>query len=445
MSDDDGAQVITTLGPGADFRHDYDYLAGYQERSDQALHRLTEFRRHHTDASRQEIKEGVAKHLDSLRGCLFKSPYYRQILRASGLSPRDLRSVDDLTYFPMLERNILGQYWRKIPVIDEDSPSFQDAALVRSSGSTGAPIQIVRDGYDLVHMWTMLRYWATVADVSLPPAPVVVLLCELPSGLEYHSRLPTLGGGTLYRISTRQPRPLKRLLRADPDVLFSDPAGLHWLLGHSDIPSPLITLSSAQYLAPTTGRQITQRLGAPVINYYSSSETGPIAWECLCCPGKFHVLLPDVWVESVESELVVTRLRPSLVPLLRYRMGDAGQVDFDRCDCGYRGYTITGFSGRRACHFIRPDGDKMDAWKFARLFKHRALDGFRLIQIDESEFRLKIVQSAGAKDDEERLHKELMASLQRLGWQRPKVVVEYVKALDVQGPKPRPFCRRLEA
>jgi phenylacetate-CoA ligase len=444
MSDAAGTQIVSTLGPGADFRHDYEYLAGYQQRSDRALDRLLKFRRRFAEGSEQAIKQGVDAHLEPLRTRLIESPYYRRVLRQRGLSPRDLRSVDDLTAFPTLDRSTLGANWREIPVVDEDARSYRDAALVRSSGSTGAPIQVVRDGYDLVHMWTMLRFWSAVADAALPQSPIVVLLCDLPSGLEYESRLPTLDDGTLYRISTRQPRPLERLLRADPDVIFSDPAGLHWLLGQDDLPRPHLALSSAQHLGSPLRERLRSRLGCEVINYYSASESGPIAWECLEHSGRFHVLLPDVWVESVDGELVITRLRPSLVPLLRYRMGDAGRVDFDACKCGYRGWTIEAFSGRRACDFIRPDGQKVDAWGLSRLFKHRALDGFRLTQVERRIFRVELCAAQCADGQDERLRQEVSDSLVRLGWDEPRVSVEYVESLDARGGKPRAFCCEVE-
>ena len=437
MSYAGGAQGISTVGPGADFRHDYEYLATYGERSDRALCRLLDFRRQHTESDRREMTAGVEDHLDTLASRLFGSPYYRRILHRRGLSPRDLVSMKDLEGFPMLDRTTLGKMWRQLPVVDEESPSYQDAVLVRSSGSTGSPIQVVRDGYDLVHMWTMVRFWAQITGVELPKSPMVVLLCDLPSGLEYQSRLPTLGDGTLVRISTRQPEPRRRLLEADVDVLFSDPAGLHWLLSEEEVPRPRLVLSSAQYLSAQMRRELEDRVRAPVINYYASSETGPIAWECLQSLGKFHVLVPDMWVESVKEELVVTRLRPSIVPLLRYRMGDGGQVAFDACRCGYRGWTIRDFDGRRMCRFLRPDGQLVDAWKLARLFKHRALDGFRLTQLREECFRLELVGSGEV--GETSMGGELARLLRRLGWPDPQIELEYVDELEVRGTKPEPF------
>ncbi len=117
-----------------------------------------------------------------------------------------------------------------------------------------------------------------------------------------------------------------------------------------------------------------------MVNYYATTETGPIAWECLLSPGLFHVLLPDVWVESLRDELLVTRLRPGAWPLLRYRTGDAGRVVEAACPCGFDGPSLTGFTGRRACLFSRPDGTAVDAWQLAWLFKQHPLRSFSLVQ-----------------------------------------------------------------
>jgi hypothetical protein len=161
-------------------------------------------------------------------------------------------------------------------------------------------------------------------------------------------------------------------------VLFSDPEGLAWLAAQDAPPRPRLLLTSAAYLAPVQRSQLQERFGVPIINYYSSTETGPIAWECLLVAGRFHVLLPEVWVESVAGELVVTRLRPSVQPVLRYRTGDAGRVSPDACACGYHGLTITGFTGRSACSFRRPDGLEVDAWRLAVVLKYSRLRVFRL-------------------------------------------------------------------
>ena len=189
--------------------------------------------------------------------------------------------------------------------------------------------------------------------------------------------------------------------------------------------------------------RLAARLDVPVLNYYSCAETGPIAWECLAAPGRFHALLPDVFVESVAGELVITRLRASVLPLLRYRTGDAGEVESDSCRCGYRGFSILGLTGRSACSFTTPDGRAVDAWRLAWVFQHHPLDGFRLTQEAAEAFRLETTGDppGGAA----RLVERLRETLGALGW--PAVHVEHARVPReaLAAAKPEAFVDRSRA
>jgi phenylacetate-CoA ligase len=195
------------------------------------------------------------------------------------------------------------------------------------------------------------------------------------------------------------------------------------------------------HLSPSLRQRAERALGAPVIDYYSSAETGPIAWECRQHAGRFHVLLPDVWVEAVDGELVVTRLRDSVLPLLRYRMGDAGEVGEEDCRCGYRGPTIHGLVGRRSCSFLTPEGGEVDAWQLAWAFQHHPLDGFRLSQQTRSGFRLELPHDI-SEASVEGLLPRLRRSLQALGWTEPRIEWRRVPAGTLAAAKPEPFMRR---
>ena len=386
------------------------------------------------------LRASIDRRLRQLGASLVRSPYYLEALRAAALSPRDLRSTYDLARFPALARETLQARWADLPAFDPEAAEAQELVTVASSGSTGDPVTVVKDGYDCLHMWAVLRFWTEWAGVALPPRPRVALLCSLGSGLEYSVRLPLLADGALHRISLSRPLPLERLRRARPSVLFSDPAGLHWLAGQRDLPPVRIVLTSAQHFSPGQREELRRALPVPVINYYATTETGPLAWECLDAAGRFHVLLPDVWVESVGGEIVVTRLRRSALPLLRYRTGDGGRVLRDDCACGYRGWSITGFTGRRECAFLRPDGRTADAWQLAWLFKHYPLRGFRLTQRGPERFELEVAvgeDRVRLKD----LRDRLRAALRVHGWERPAITLRVRPGIETRGEKPEPFRR----
>lgn len=388
-----------------------------------------------TDVQRALLEARLAP----LRDALFLSPFWRRKLGAGGFSPRDLRSLEDLRHFPFLTREELAAAGDEVLALgegDEESPEARGLVEVRSSGTTGAPLATWRDGFEAVKKVATLRFWLARLGVTLPPRPRSVLLCTLPGRIEYSVRLPLLYDGALHRVSALKEGALAKLRRARPDVIFSDPAGLHWLAAQESPPVPRLLLTSAQHFSPAQREALAAVVPAPVLNYYSTAETGPIAWECPSALGRFHLLVPEVLVESVSGELVVTRLTPGIVPLLRYRTGDRGEVEVGTCACGVRAPSITGFVGRRSCRFARPDGETVDAWRLEPVFKHLALSAFRLTQESVSAFLLEVVPREGAAF--EGLAAVVAEALRRLGFPDPHVRVAALPA----GPepvKPEPF------
>ncbi len=377
----------------------------------------------------------VAARLATLRRRLWRVPYWTARLRALGGSPEDLSSLDDLRHLPVLDRDAYARAWTTM--FDHDGDPGLHVAT--SSGTSGQALLVVRSGYDGVHTWAVIRFWIEHLGVVLPERPRLVLLCALPGGLEYSVRAPQLGGGALHRVSTVRPGAAQRLARVRPAVLSTDPAGLHWLLSHGNAaataPRAQLVLSSAQHLAPSLRAAATAALAAPLVNYFATTETGPIAWECLREPGRFHVLHPDVFVEAVDGELVVTRLRDSPLPLLRYATGDRGEVVDGVCSCGVRGRSLIGFTGRHPCVFLAPDGHEVDAWALSWLFKDLPLVRFELAQVGRERFELRL--GGEVPMGAELLALRLRRTLVRLGFARPEIVTTRTELPAAA--KPRPF------
>jgi phenylacetate-CoA ligase len=382
-----------------------------------------------------QARRNLEERLEWLRGALSQSPFYARRLREAGMHPGDLGSLEDLRYLPTLERSELARHWDAVPMLP---PEHAECVVVKSSGTTGDPVNVVRDRRDCLHMWAVLRFLTERAGAVLPPRPRVVLLDALPGGLEYSVRLPILRDGALHRISVLRADARERLCRVRPAVVFSDPEGLRWLVEQQGVPVPQLLLTSAQHLSTELRSALASAVPAPVLNYYATTETGPLAWECLTQTGRFHVLAPDVWLEPGLEEVVVTRLRPSVLPLLRYRPGDTGTVRRDACPCGFHGWTLEGFGGRGACHFLAPGGRAVDAWQLAWVFKHHALRAFRLTQVETGRFELELAGAAETEVDP--LCERLTAALRNLGWAEPRVSVRHVEpSVLAAGAKPLPF------
>ena len=107
-------------------------------------------------------------------------------------------------------------------------------------------------------------------------------------------------------------------------------------------------------------------IGVPSLSSYSAAELGPIAFECSKYQGYFHIAHTNVIVEcdnqltasfdgALLGRLLVTHLHSHATPIIRYDIGDFGQVE-SRCRCGHDGPTISNIFGRGK-HFLRhPNG-----------------------------------------------------------------------------------------
>lgn len=107
-------------------------------------------------------------------------------------------------------------------------------------------------------------------------------------------------------------------------------------------------------------------IGVRSLSNYSAGEIGPIAFECVKQQGHFHVAHSNVVVECDHQvtasfngaslgRLLITHLHSYATPIIRYDIGDFGQLH-QRCPCGHDGPTISSVFGRGK-HFLRhPSG-----------------------------------------------------------------------------------------
>jgi phenylacetate-CoA ligase len=385
------------------------------------------------EASPERWRELVHAQLPGVRAGLWASPFWRDALRRRGGAPSDLGSIDDLAHWPTLDRQTWAGCWADLVI----SPADPSLTIERSSGSTGAPVPVPRDAADRAYPWAVLEFLARMHGVCLPRIPRVALVDDLPLARSACIDDPLLGG-LRWRVATREPDAAQRLRAIAPDVIFTDPAGLGWLLDHP-LPSTRITISSAQHLGPWLRSAYGLGAQGPLIDLISTTETGPIAWSCPRVHDRFHVLSPDVLVESDDrGQLRVSRLRAGATALLLLEIGDRGRVAWIDCACGCRGPTIIRFEGRHPSWFRRPDGSRVDAWALAPLFRWEGVDRFVVHQVAFDRFEVATTTRST------RLHTRLEEALRTLGFEAPNVCFAADRA-PVAGTKATPFRSSIAA
>lgn len=93
-------------------------------------------------------------------------------------------------------------------------------------------------------------------------------------------------------------------------------------------------------------KEIQKAFGLKMINEYGATESGIIAFECTS--GNMHINMEGVFVEEINSEILVTNLQMTSFPIIRYRLGDYIKLASrdKKCSCGLNHRIIDEVTGR---------------------------------------------------------------------------------------------------
>lgn len=146
---------------------------------------------------------------------------------------------------------------------------------------------------------------------------------------------------------------------------------------------PKAMLSSATALLPGVQRELEAHFQCPVIDYYSMTESGPIA---VAVDGGHQLLPHDLYVEILtpegalcrpgeRGEITLTGGRNPYFPLLRYRTGDWASLDLSG-----EAPLLVGIEGRPPVVFRTADGRSINNVDVTWALRDLPLTRFRLHQ-----------------------------------------------------------------
>ena len=188
-------------------------------------------------------------------------------------------------------------------------------------------------------------------------------------------------------------------------------------------------------------------IGVSSLSNYSAGEIGPIAFECSKYQGYFHVAHTNVIVECDDQltasfndaslgRLLITHLHSYATPIIRYDVGDFGQVE-NCCRCGHDGPTISNIYGRGK-HFLRhPDGTMIPFYLSTRLLLETV--SFKECRVRQTEIDSITVEIGGRESitaKEEANLKKLIVKATDAAF---KISIKSVKQIDWSGNPKRLF------
>ncbi len=356
-------------------------------------------------ADMQEVQRTKLK--DLLKYVYRSNKYYRNVLDRQGI---DVDRVDDPGVF------------RRIPLLTKDeirahsntmrSSGSMRVSARRTSGSTGIPLNLVKDREASAYMEAVVyevygwhgisigdrqgRIWAMPLDLkknALTRLKDVLLNRKRLSShaiteescLEYYHNLMRFRPKFVYGLAST----ISQFVRIVK----------HHGLNPADLNLSVVIITG-EILFPELRQLVETAFACPVVNEYGTTENGIIAFEC---PSKrMHLMIHNLYLELLNpvdgtpaqpgeiGEVVLTELHARALPFIRYRLGDTVTLSHDtQCECGSELPIVDHVEGRVLDLLIAPDGRRVSTSITSQLMTE-GIHRYKVFQKDITRFDILI-------------------------------------------------------
>ena len=279
-------------------------------------------------------------------------PYYKKLMDGKGVSPDDIKTVDDVKKLPFLSKADLRDAY-PYGLLGTD---LKDCVRIQStSGTTGKRVVAFYTQHD-IDLWEECCARAIVAAGGTNED--VVQVCYgyglFTGGAGLHGGSHKVGCLTLPMSSGNTERQIQFMMDLNATILCCTPSYAAFIgeslaeKGYKPEDNRLKAgIFGAEPWTEEMRRGIEKSLGIKAYDIYGLTEiSGPgVAFECEeqngmhICEDHFYaeIIDPDtgeVLPEGEQGELVFTSLDKEAFPLLRYRTRDICVLTREKCSCG---------------------------------------------------------------------------------------------------------------
>ncbi|MEF2594179.1 MAG: phenylacetate--CoA ligase [Eggerthellaceae bacterium] len=280
-------------------------------------------------------------------------PWYRQRMDEMGVSPRDIRTLEDVRKLPFTDKSVLRDTF---PYGLFAVPLDEVVELHASSGTTGKPIVVGYNKHDM-GVWSdcIARLSQMAGVVPSDRVQMAFGYGMFTGGFGLHYGLQKLGCMMIPAGSGNTERQIQMIQDYGTTVLVATPTyALHICevgekMGYDWASSTLrVGLFGGEPCPPGLKAEIESRMHIVCTDNYGLTEVmGPgVSGECLANRDMQHIAEDHFLWEVVDpetgepvpegemGELVLTPLDKQAIPVLRYRTHDLTRVVTEPCACG---------------------------------------------------------------------------------------------------------------
>lgn len=352
---------------------------------------------------------------------LSRVPYYRCL----GIDIRHGSPADWLARFPVLTK-------RDLQTADDallaDDTSKDRLHSSRTSGSTGEPTVTYFDR----PAWLLTKYalkLRRMLNCGLGPGTRVLIVSEADEEKLQSQRAAVMTGQgrffhqTYLSLHTPLETHVREIQTLQPHAIYAFPSYFSDLLDYCErdgiaLPPIKVVFTSSEIIPASLRRRLSEYLSARVCDVYGCTEFKEIAWQCEA--GCYHINHESVWIETLPDDtdagapgtLLLTTLINRAAPLIRYRVGDLGRLEWTQCACGREGPALSALAGREVELLELPDGRRLSPYLLTTAVEDiPGLRQYQYVQTAADRLELRYSMLNGHSPDPALLHARLRALL----------------------------------
>lgn len=278
-------------------------------------------------------------------------PYYRKRMEEKGVTPDDIKGIDDLHKLPFLSKADLRDAY---PYGLLAAPLKDCVRIQSTSGTTGRRVVAFYTQHD-IDLWEDCCARAIVAAGGTNEDVVQIAYGYglFTGGAGLHGGSHKVGSLTLPMSSGNTDRQLQFMTDLQSTILCCTPSYAAYLAesiherGLRDKIKLKAGIFGAEAWSEKMRQEIQNQLGIKAYDIYGLTEiSGPgVAFECSDQTGMHinedhfiaEIIDPDtgeVLPDGTQGELVFTSITKEAFPLLRYRTRDICVLTREKCSCG---------------------------------------------------------------------------------------------------------------
>ncbi|MGC8744431.1 MAG: phenylacetate--CoA ligase family protein [Verrucomicrobiia bacterium] len=315
---------------------------------------------------REKLKQLQLKRLKKTVKLVFENvPFYQERFKQLGVTPRDLKKLEDIKHFPFTTASDLrAAYPDGLLAVKKDNV----IRLHTSSGTTGKPKAVFFSAKDIDNAAELMARCLVMTGVTKSDVLQNMMTYGLFTGaLVMHYGAEKVGVLVIPAGPGNSERQLMLMQDFKTTVFHATPTYALYFSDflHKKGINPRTDLSlkkayvGAEPYTEETRKKIESALGIDVYNSYGLSEmNGPgVAFECEYKNGMhlwednflMEIINPDTGeplLDGEKGELVLTTLCREAMPLIRYRTRDITSIISEPCPCGRTHRRIARITGR---------------------------------------------------------------------------------------------------